>query len=930
MAVSLFSKRYFKKNFFGDFLTLANDPVPNIRLKLCSLLPRLKGLLYLPSDRSLLKQLEETVKVLLIREKDRDVIFGVQKAIQELDKTEVGVDGVPSMDAEEDREDDRKSREERLISSMEEQMNKIQIAEIRSVSPLPQQQHLQQQQQHRKSFLPTQSRLLLDSQSEQRRRRSESLPPSLDRATPTAIPVFAAPTTMTSSFNGILPNPATASIKASTSSSTSSSYPAALPPFSSSLENLDPSAKEFLVDAGVTLDTTKLLSESLPNLNINKDEVQQQQLIEKSSSDGNLLKNNFSKILISNEEMRKYEAEYQKVSAEIAMQKAKQQQQQQQQSIQRESRSESRIRPPMTKVINNNTNSSNSSSSSSNLPRFRIPSKLSSSTDKLQGSIERLAEKWEAKRKSLDEQHQSRAAQMEQKLQLIKQQNSSLPNIHNNNTINHNNNNNNAFSSHHGSPSHSSATNLRRTSLLKTPQKRMSLTDQMGLKAVEKFVNIQQQSNNQHQLSIQNNSNKENSNNESEDEKSQSEDEGNKLSQKLNMAINAARKINKHIEETLQLDKKQVIVDQPQDDAATTTSSNLIISPRPSRLLQPRSIQAPPPAPTATSPRLPPPPYPRPPPSGQNRFMAPKFAQNSPKIPISPPVSTAPTTISSVPKVATISNGQGPKFTRLPPPKYRRNLAATSTNQTQNNVANNKETILDGYDDDEQQQQQQQPQQPQLPRPRYVPTASPYIIKKVSPNSGNSVGVVNGHSDGGSSQSSGSQSPPTEESIPPRVIPSMIRRPNSALRMYPQQQQQQQQYQQQRQNSQETFLRRPLQLQQRSSRPNSAPEYQHQQQPHHQQQQQQQLRRPNVYNAERKIPQRNSYGGIPQPHRNSSINSTGIPLSPSKLPPRRYQQQQQPSTYHHQSPPPPPAPTRQSYGLPSPGFASANRIQRSM
>ena len=53
----------------------------------------------------------------------------LQAAIEELDHTEMGVDGVPSMNSEEDRENDRKLREEKLISSMEEQMNKIHSVE---------------------------------------------------------------------------------------------------------------------------------------------------------------------------------------------------------------------------------------------------------------------------------------------------------------------------------------------------------------------------------------------------------------------------------------------------------------------------------------------------------------------------------------------------------------------------------------------------------------------------------------------------------------------------------------------------------------------------------------------------------------------------------------------------------------------------------
>ncbi len=43
------AKQYFKQNFFSDILQMAQDKVPNIRLKLCGILPRLKSVLSLPS-----------------------------------------------------------------------------------------------------------------------------------------------------------------------------------------------------------------------------------------------------------------------------------------------------------------------------------------------------------------------------------------------------------------------------------------------------------------------------------------------------------------------------------------------------------------------------------------------------------------------------------------------------------------------------------------------------------------------------------------------------------------------------------------------------------------------------------------------------------------------------------------------------------------
>ena len=84
MAISLFSKQYFKLHFYNDILLLAQDAVPNIRLKLCGILPRLKSVLTLPSDHVLLQQLEDTIEKLVLFEKDTDVLQAVQKSIHDL------------------------------------------------------------------------------------------------------------------------------------------------------------------------------------------------------------------------------------------------------------------------------------------------------------------------------------------------------------------------------------------------------------------------------------------------------------------------------------------------------------------------------------------------------------------------------------------------------------------------------------------------------------------------------------------------------------------------------------------------------------------------------------------------------------------------------------------------------------------------------
>ena len=127
MAVMLFSRSYFKQHFFSELLCLSQDSVANIRLKVVSLLPILKGLLSLPTDRAHLQHLEETVKELMVVEGDRDVLGALQTSIHHLAEVETSLDGMARLGAttEEERDDDRKLREERLIANMEEQIKQV-------------------------------------------------------------------------------------------------------------------------------------------------------------------------------------------------------------------------------------------------------------------------------------------------------------------------------------------------------------------------------------------------------------------------------------------------------------------------------------------------------------------------------------------------------------------------------------------------------------------------------------------------------------------------------------------------------------------------------------------------------------------------------------------------------------------------------------
>lgn len=108
--MELFSRRFFKENFFEFLLELGSDPVLNVRLKFCNVPPRLKSLLKLPTDRHLLQQLEQCVRKLHSSEKEPDVCAAVREAFMKLDKTKY----------EEDEMDQQKEEEERLLIVMEE------------------------------------------------------------------------------------------------------------------------------------------------------------------------------------------------------------------------------------------------------------------------------------------------------------------------------------------------------------------------------------------------------------------------------------------------------------------------------------------------------------------------------------------------------------------------------------------------------------------------------------------------------------------------------------------------------------------------------------------------------------------------------------------------------------------------------------------
>ena len=75
-------------------LELAHDPVSNVRLRLCKLLPSLKSILKLPGDRVLLQQLELTVRKLISQERDHDACTAIRETVVEMDKIEICMETV--------------------------------------------------------------------------------------------------------------------------------------------------------------------------------------------------------------------------------------------------------------------------------------------------------------------------------------------------------------------------------------------------------------------------------------------------------------------------------------------------------------------------------------------------------------------------------------------------------------------------------------------------------------------------------------------------------------------------------------------------------------------------------------------------------------------------------------------------------------------
>ncbi|XP_027426847.1 serine/threonine-protein phosphatase 4 regulatory subunit 4 isoform X1 [Zalophus californianus] len=118
--IEIFSKSFFCKYFFLPAIELTHDPVANVRMKLCYLLPKVKSTLKIPADKHLLQQLEMCVRKLLCQEKDKDVLAIVKRTVLELDRMEMSMDAFQKKFYEKDLLDQEKEREELLLMEMEQ------------------------------------------------------------------------------------------------------------------------------------------------------------------------------------------------------------------------------------------------------------------------------------------------------------------------------------------------------------------------------------------------------------------------------------------------------------------------------------------------------------------------------------------------------------------------------------------------------------------------------------------------------------------------------------------------------------------------------------------------------------------------------------------------------------------------------------------
>mmetsp|Transcript_38549 Transcript_38549/g.46602 ORF Transcript_38549/g.46602 Transcript_38549/m.46602 type:complete len:770 (+) Transcript_38549:354-2663(+) len=126
--LAVFSSKFFRDNFLEEAVNLLQDPVPNVRMKACLLLPQLKRTVKLPDDVELLERMSKYCTA-LTTDNDRDVAASARSIVEDFKVTPThGVKKDPTMSAQEfeefDATDKQKEKEEEDMLSKEEVDNK--------------------------------------------------------------------------------------------------------------------------------------------------------------------------------------------------------------------------------------------------------------------------------------------------------------------------------------------------------------------------------------------------------------------------------------------------------------------------------------------------------------------------------------------------------------------------------------------------------------------------------------------------------------------------------------------------------------------------------------------------------------------------------------------------------------------------------------
>jgi len=121
--LQLFSRRFFRVNFLEAFLSLADDRVPNVRLRVCELLPPVRKLLNPSQDAATISKISDCLTTLQ-GDSDRDVAAASNAAIAAIEKDQV--EGVA--DPEADQKDQALEEEEQRLQDEDDDPGSSDIA----------------------------------------------------------------------------------------------------------------------------------------------------------------------------------------------------------------------------------------------------------------------------------------------------------------------------------------------------------------------------------------------------------------------------------------------------------------------------------------------------------------------------------------------------------------------------------------------------------------------------------------------------------------------------------------------------------------------------------------------------------------------------------------------------------------------------------